>query len=437
MRSIRLPLLFHLIAALSMASCQSLQIPQSPLLAALETKSGRIVYVGLDGHIYTMNQAGNTLTNITIDASLNTPNDRVNSYFYPTWSPNGERLAFIGYHRKGAGNPEVSIYTARADASDFLKIYSDLDQQPFYLYWLPNNEEVSFLSGTPDDSSFTLNIVPAAGGDTLAVGHGAPFYWAWSPDSESLVVNTSSLTDSGIVTGRLAIVHMHPNLTQSILSLRPSVFQSPVYSPNGNYFVVAAEDTPDLRYLLLATSEGQALTKLTNFDSRVAFDWSPDGQHIAYISGNAAPPFGMLGTLGLIDMTNPETPFSSDVAINTVMAFYWSPNGKNIAYFAPALDNDSDTGATKLLLQLSVLDVASGKVTGLGAFESPDVMLAQIFPHFDQYQRSSTIWSPDGNYLVINAITDDETPGIYVVNASGDFPPRLVQHGVLPFWSRN
>ena len=419
-----------------MASCQSLQLPQSPLLAALETKSGRIVYVGLDGHIYTMNQAGDSVANITLDSSLSTPNDTTHSYFYPTWAPNGKKLAFVGYHRKSGGNPEVSIYTAGSDGSNIVKVYSDPDQQPFYLYWLPNNEEISFLGGTPGDSWFTLNVVPAAGGETYAVGRGAPFYWAWSPNSQSLVVNTSSLTDSGVVTGRLAIVHIHPNLRQSILSLRPSVFQSPVYSPDGNYFLVAAEDTPDTRYILLATSEGQAQTKLTDFDSRVAFDWSPDGQHIAYISGNAAPPFGILGTLGLIDMSTPEAPILSDVDTSGVMAFFWSPDGNKLAYFAPALDNDSNTGTTKLLLDLSVLDVISGNVTSLGAFQSPDVMLAQIFPHFDQYQRSSTIWSPDGNYLVINAITEDETPGIYVVNASGNFPPRLIQQGVMPFWSR-
>ena len=419
-----------------MASCQSLQIPQSPLLAALETKSGRIVYVGLDGHIYTMNQAGNSVANITLESSFNTSNDIVHSYFYPTWAPNGKKLAFVGYHRKSGGNPEVSIYTAESDGSNIVKIYSHPDRQPFYLYWLPNSEELSFLSGQPGDTWFTLNVVPAAGDETYTVGRGAPFYWAWSPNSESLVVNTSSLTDSGVVTGRLAIVHVHPNLTQSILSLRPSVFQSPVYSPDGNYFVVAAEDTPDTRYILLANKEGQSQTKLTDFDGRVAFDWSPDGQHLAYISGNASPPFGILGKLGLIDMSTPEAPMLSDLDISGVMAFFWSPNGTELAYFTPALDNDRNTGTTKLMLDLSVLDVTSGNVTSLGAFQSPDVMLTQIFPHFDQYQRSSTIWSPDGNYLVINAITQDETPGIYVVNASGKFPPRLIQQGVMPFWSK-
>ena len=82
-----------------------------------------------------------------------------------------------------------------------------------------------------------------------------------------------------------------------------------------------------------------------------------------------------------------------------------------------------------------MLEVISGNVVLLGAFQSPEVMLTQIFPHFDQYQRSSTIWSPDGNYLVINALTEDEEPGIFVVNADGHFAPRLITEGVIPSWS--
>ena len=251
-----------------------------------------------------------------------------------------------------------------------------------------------------------------------------------------MVTNTSSLTESGAVTGRLAVVRIHPQLKQDILEFRPSVFQSPVYSPDGKYFVVAIEDHPNSRYLLLTTNDRHVQTNLTDFDNRVAFDWSPDGQRLAYISGNAARPFGILGSLGIIDMSNVTNPVLSDTGIRDVMAFYWSPSGKQLAYFQPKLDDNGSTEIPNLLLQLSVLDVTSGNVEILGSFQSPDVMLTQMFPHFDQYQRSSTIWSPNGNYLVVNALTEDEEPGIFVVNADGNFPPRFLQQGVMPFWSR-
>lgn len=430
-------LALFLVHALFLVSCQSLQIPQSPLLAALEHKSGRLAFVGLDGNIYTMNQAGKDLVNITLDASLSTDEDSTHSYFYPTWSPDGNHLAFIGFYKKSGRKPEVSIYTAGSDGANVTNIYSDLEHQPFYLYWLPNSKELSFLSGTPNDKWFTLEIVPAEGGETYAVGRGAPFYWAWSPNSETLATNSSSLAESGTVTGRLAVVRIQPQLQQNILAIRPSVFQSPVFSPDGNYLVVAVQDRPDSRYLLLTTNEGQPLRKLADFDGRVAFDWSPDGQNLAYISGITARPFGILGSLGIIDMSDPTNPDLSDPGISGVMAFYWSPNGEKIAYFEPKFDNNDISQSPELFLQLSVLDVTSGNVAMLGAFQSPDVILTQMFPHFDQYQRSSTIWSPDGNYLVINALTEDEEPGIFVVNADGNFAPRLITQGLMPFWSRN
>ena len=43
---------------------------QSSALAALERKSGVVVYLGADGNIYTINQGGGDLTAITDDAQI-------------------------------------------------------------------------------------------------------------------------------------------------------------------------------------------------------------------------------------------------------------------------------------------------------------------------------------------------------------------------------
>ena len=62
-------------------------------------------------------------------------------------------------------------------------------------------------------------------------------------------------------------------------------------------------------------------------------------------------------------------------------------------------------------------------------------ILGRVVPVFDQYQRSHTIWSPDSTHIVVNGVTADNRPGIFVVSADGETPPRLVALGTLPFWS--
>ena len=58
------------VVAMFIAGCQGLQMPQSPLLATFERKTGHIVYVGIDSNIYTMNQAGQDVVMITDQSVL-------------------------------------------------------------------------------------------------------------------------------------------------------------------------------------------------------------------------------------------------------------------------------------------------------------------------------------------------------------------------------
>ena len=97
------------IVATFVAGCQGLQMPQSPLLATFERKTGHIVYVGIDSNIYTMNQAGQDVVMITDQSVLENEMSGDTTYFYPAWSPNGEKLAFVGYRRGSDRSVEASL----------------------------------------------------------------------------------------------------------------------------------------------------------------------------------------------------------------------------------------------------------------------------------------------------------------------------------------
>src|SRR5512142_1275820 len=90
--------------ALILSSClpQNMQVPQSPLLPLLERKSGLIAYIGADWNIYTSDQASKKITAYSKDAVIpKNATDAFHFYAFPTWSPDGDRLAFAGVSGQG------------------------------------------------------------------------------------------------------------------------------------------------------------------------------------------------------------------------------------------------------------------------------------------------------------------------------------------------
>jgi hypothetical protein len=95
----------YALSAVLIASClpKDMQIPQSPLLSTLERKSGLIAYLGADGNMYISDQAGGNLVQLTKDAVVpEKQGDPIHYYQHPTWSRDGNQLAFVGLSADGA-----------------------------------------------------------------------------------------------------------------------------------------------------------------------------------------------------------------------------------------------------------------------------------------------------------------------------------------------
>ena len=82
-------------ANLSNSDKSGIKVPQSPLLGAVERKSGLIAFISSDGNIYTMNQAGQDLTQITTDATFG--DGQLHYYSHVTWSTDGSQIAYVSY----------------------------------------------------------------------------------------------------------------------------------------------------------------------------------------------------------------------------------------------------------------------------------------------------------------------------------------------------
>jgi hypothetical protein len=421
---------FFLLAFLITACLpQDVQVPQSPLLPFLERKAGLIAYIGLDGNVYWSDQAGGNVTQVTTDAQL--PDEQSGAfrfYQYPTWSPDGSQLAMVAVSGESDGIPLSEMFIRTVDSEGNKKIYTSESWQPFYLYWSPNNESVSFLATDATGQSIILQSASVAGGDPLIIDVGAPYYWSWAPDGKTMIVHTGSTASS--TPEHLAFLQVGSEVVEDALDSIPGSFQAPAWSPNGEQILYSRINDQDGKEIVIADSTGAFEEVLAEFTINTAFAWSPDSQLVAYIEGDRDTSAGALGKLHVIDLETAEDFFQDE----EVFAFFWSPNSRKLAYFKPRIVNAESSSEQVLLLELHMLDTVSGETNQLFTFQ-PTNQFSSILPYFDQYHQSATIWSPDSNNLVLSFIDQEGNPGIAVVAASGQLQPRILTAGYLAYWS--
>ncbi len=201
--------------------------------------------------------------------------------------------------------------------------------------------------------------------------------------------------------------------------------------------VLAAENAAGEGELVLASRQGDIKRVLARVSGQVAFAWSPDGGRLAYTTPASDDPTSPDKRLSLLDPSHPDS--NVEIVQGHVVAFFWSPDNKKIAYFMPGLDSPTGVAfrntqsSPGFNLELQVYDLSDGKTHRVAAFQPTDAF-RQVFPFFDQYERSGTIWSPDSRELVLAGVDSGGSPSIYVVSADGS-QIRKIAEGDLAFWS--
>lgn len=426
-------------AAQTQTSQQPAQTKQSPVPVS-GAPLGLIGYVGIDGNIYTIDQNGKQRTAITQDANLSPGSGQVGRvYQYPTWAPSGQRLAFIRFTGSSQANPQASLITASPDGKKRVEAFKSQDVAPFYLFWSPNSQYVSFLSNAAGGNDLALNLSAADGGDNQVLGTGQPFYWDWAPDNHTLIVHTGGAVSDN-PDARLALYELDGSLKTKELDLRPGSFQAPAWSPHGDELILISQSDTGGEELVLAGKDGALKKVLAKLSGPVAFAWSPEGSRLAYTTAVKGDTTQTMRRLVLIDPAQPES--SKDVTQGVVVAFFWSPDSRKIAYFR--ISQDTPSGASgniqqvaqnnpRVSLEVLVYDLASETSKTVAQIQPTD-SFQQVFPFFDQYQRSGTIWSPDSQKLVLAGFDRSGNPNIFVVSANGG-PLQKIADGDLAFWS--
>jgi Tol biopolymer transport system component len=355
------------------------------------------------------------------------PDDRSNDHD-PTFSPDGEWIAFVSIRE--TGKKRLWKKPVRGGAAQQLT-FGDEDFVDWYPAWSPDGSRIAFTSNRGGKTHAWT--VPAAGGDptrisSAALGSGegtsvGSTACSWSPDN--LYLACSALVDGNTDIYTISVAEG----TAARITTHPADDRWPDWSPDGreivfasnredneNIWIVAAQGgparllqtghpdgrfprwSPDGRWIVfqragegvfIAPARGGTATEITGTDNYfgVTPEWSPDGSRVAFTGGMGRM---RMGKLAVIPAAGGQPQVLADAEVSFWQAPAWSPDGRQIAFTTP-----QD--------QLAVVPASGGPVRTLLSGEG---------------RHDQPSWSPDGRQIAFSS-SRSGSPKIWTVPAAG------------------
>ena len=154
-------------------------------------------------------------------------------YGWPTFSPDGKRIAYSSEtHKQAEDSFAVWVYDlARSQAT---LIFESRSERIVYLVWLPDGQHLSFLLGEPRGLSLVLAEVKEST-PVRIVTTGMPLYFAWGAGPDRVALHTLALdSDRTEQVSLLSLTPTSQNVVK-VLSSGRTPFKTPAWSPDGKH----------------------------------------------------------------------------------------------------------------------------------------------------------------------------------------------------------
>ncbi|MXV88236.1 MAG: hypothetical protein F4005_12000 [Acidimicrobiales bacterium] len=192
----------------------------------------------------------------------------------------------------------------------------------------------------------------------------------------------------------------------------------PLWSPDGSRLIVFDLDDidddgwTDRAEAFMSDADGSQRRSLGYVDLRTWYYadisggmWSPDGSHIAYVTGDLDPESMELVRQVRIEPADGSTP--AVMLADDAIIVRWSPDSSHLLYATPN-DCDGDETDDSWNLHLAAADGTGQRDIGVIDFDAWSVLIIDL-------------WSPDGKHFAYRALDpQDCSTDIYISNVAPD-----------------
>ena len=370
-------------------------------VSSLANVAGRIVYRTLDGAIAVSSPNGEDV----VQLSDSTPLLRSQ----PTWSNDASRVAWSSFGPSGS-----AVVVAVSDGSRRTDIPAP---SAFYFSWSSDDSRLAALG--PNPQGVELFLADEATSAVTSVGLGEPFFFDWV-DSDTL---TAAI--SGTVLTQISV----ENATSTEIELPAPLgaFQAPasleseqtlaavLNNINGNDLVIVDSDGAET----IARAPGSVTFSPNPTNDTIAVlvtDDAPESQVIAF---QADAPNLQPNRVSIIDPVLGE---SETLGLEDPIAVSWSPDGTTLAVL------------TVEAAGFEWVFVRDGAILPGDPFIPSQEFFNSYAPFADQYNRSSSWWSPDSQALVFSGNIDGDI-GVWVDLVDDGRSAIRVAEGDIAQWS--
>ncbi|HEY3058970.1 MAG TPA: hypothetical protein VGL99_08375 [Chloroflexota bacterium] len=385
----------------------------------------QIAYIGSDDHVYVAEADGSGARQISQHVSGLSSSDGW-TFRWPTYSPDGRRLAFAGYRSRSGALLSAAVLSGDPEQTTSSTLLESTELAPIYLYWSPDNRHVAAL--LQHGQTLELHVLDAGGTEApRVVVAGQPLYWSWARDGSTLAVHIGGAGQSsgGAWVG---LVHLEQSgAREERFADPPGGFRAPAWAPAGDKLAFVALGGGSS--LLSVRDAAGRVARVASSQTDIAFSWSPTGDWLAFAFASDDSPAIYDG----VEIARADGTERHRLTQEPQVGFFWAPDGKRLALLG------LDTGARALAWSTVQAD-GKGRRT-LASF-APSSDFAFQLPFFDQYAQSISIWSPDSRRLVYGSEggverRNGESSGerVMVLDVDGPSPPTAAAAGGVAVWA--
>ncbi len=361
----------------------------------------------------------------------------------PTWSPDGQSVAFSSCAGNLGGTPDTFCYLYQAHLADgavariantrMTDIY-DWGGEPA---WSPDGTRLAFTTMTKlvagdTDTNKDVYVVSATGtnpqrvsqtqaGANMAGSPAAAHDPQWSPDS-TRVMFRSSATNLAAGSGNIYIKTLvggavaRTGTGERTEGARWSTDGRIAFTAGSDYFDPATTDWVRTYDVFTATGDGGSIAAVTSDHGALGPpSWAPGGSSIAF---STITPLLTSDTNEARDIYATGSPVTRvSTAPGGVQTVWdatdpvWSPDGQKVAYIASS-SNGPSTVIVKNLVTGTITQLADPTHGSFCAsYEYDDESGETYCSQYGYYGASDPAWSPDSSRIAFTASYPDLAPG--------------------------